>query len=88
MSGSASVETAADFGEQPGGEAARWLADALEHIAVLQEQQLHRHVLLRLDETEQTPSPTPHPSPPLLQYSITTPTTRHCTVHTTTARNC
>ena len=35
---------------------ARWLADALEHIAVLQEQQLHRHVLLRLDESINSPA--------------------------------
>jgi hypothetical protein len=34
---------------------ARWLAAALEHIAVLDEQKLHPHVLLRLDDTINSP---------------------------------
>ena len=36
-------------------EGARWLADALEHVAVLHEQELHPHVLLRLDEGINSP---------------------------------
>ncbi|MFZ7095046.1 tetratricopeptide repeat protein [Luteimonas dalianensis] len=36
-------------------EAAGWLAAALEHIAVLDEQKLHPHVLLRLDDTINSP---------------------------------
>jgi hypothetical protein len=34
---------------------ARWLAAALEHIAVLDEQKPHPHVLLRLDDTINSP---------------------------------
>lgn len=36
-------------------EGARWLAGALQHIVVLEEEQLHPHTLLRLDETINSP---------------------------------
>ncbi|AOH35699.1 tetratricopeptide repeat protein [Luteimonas sp. JM171] len=36
--------------------AARWLADSLAHVAVLQEQQMHPHTILRVDDTVNEPA--------------------------------
>lgn len=36
--------------------AARWLADSLAHVAVLQEQQLHPHTVLRVDDVVNEPA--------------------------------